>query len=97
MVVDKEAGLLTISTSNINKNNEDTLYRRVRNYLNKKNEFVFIVNRIDRETSGLVIFVKNQKLKELLQNTRDVSERGSILNIMEQEHYDKFIEFVENY
>lgn len=38
-----------------------------------------------------------EELKELLQNTRDVSERGSILNIMEQEHYDKFIEFVENY
>ena len=80
LVVDKEPGLLTISTSNVNKNNEDTLYKRVRNYLNKKNEFVFIVNRIDKETSGLVIFVKNQKLKDMLQNNWNniVKKRGYV-------------------
>ena len=41
LVVDKEAGLLTISTSSTNKNNEDTLYKKVRYYLKKKNEFAF--------------------------------------------------------
>lgn len=68
LVVDKENGLLTISTSKTNKYIEDTLYKRVRNYLNSKKEYAFIVNRIDKETSGIVIFVKNEQLKNKLQN-----------------------------
>lgn len=80
LIVNKENGLLTISTSNVNKDYEDTLYRRVRDYLNKKGEYAFIVNRIDKETSGIVVFVKNQKLKEELQdNWNDiVKKRGYI-------------------
>lgn len=80
LVVDKEAGLLTISTSNQNKNEEVTLYRIVREYLNSKNEYAFIVNRIDKETSGLVIFVKNEVLKEKLQSNWNniVKKRGYI-------------------
>lgn len=68
LVVNKEAGLLTISTSSSNKNHEDTLYRRVRAYLNSKREYAFIVNRIDKETSGLVIFAKSEKFKNMLQS-----------------------------
>lgn len=80
LVVDKKAGLLTISTSNQNKNHEDTLYRQVREYLNNKREYAFIVNRIDKETSGLVVFVKNEKLKERLQESWNniVKRRGYI-------------------
>jgi len=80
LVVDKDAGLLTISTSNINKNNELTLYKLVREYLNQKHEYAFIVNRIDKETSGLVIFAKNDKLKEKLQSNWNniVKKRGYI-------------------
>ena len=80
LVVDKECGLLTISTSSKNKAYEDTLYRRVREYLNKKYEKVFIVNRIDKETSGLVIFVKHEKLKNKLQDNWNeiVTKRGYI-------------------
>lgn len=80
LVVEKSAGLLTISTSNQNKNNEMTLYRFVREYLNSKHEYAFIVNRIDKETSGLVIFVKNESLKEKLQSNWNniVKKRGYI-------------------
>lgn len=80
LVVDKPSGLLTISTSNINKNKELTLYRQVREYLNNKHEYAFIVNRIDKETSGLVIFVKNEPLKEKLQSNWNhiVKKRGYI-------------------
>ena len=67
LVVSKPNGLLTISTSKATKNKEDTLYKSVRNYLNKKYEYAFIVNRIDKETSGIVIFVKNLFLKNKLQ------------------------------
>lgn len=80
LIIDKEPGLLTISTSNTNKSVEDTLYRRVREYLNKKHEYCFIVNRIDKETSGLVVFAKSEKLKDELQsNWNDiVKKRGYI-------------------
>ena len=80
LIVNKECGLLTISTSNLNKDKENTLYKMVREYLNKKKELCFIVNRIDKETSGLVVFVKNVKLKEELQNNWNdiVLKRGYI-------------------
>lgn len=80
LVVDKIAGLLTISTSNQNKLYEDTLYKQVRTYLNQKHEYAFIVNRIDKETSGLVIFVKNENLKQQLQSNWNniVKKRGYI-------------------
>ena len=80
LVVDKSAGLLTISTSNQNKHFEETLYRQVREYLNQNDEYAFIVNRIDKETSGLVIFVKNESLKEKLQANWNniVKKRGYI-------------------
>lgn len=68
LIVDKPNGLLTISTEKANRNSEDTLYRRVREYLNNKKEYAFIVNRIDKETSGLVVFVKNESLKNSLQD-----------------------------
>lgn len=78
LVLNKECGLLTIETeSNVI---EDTLYRRVRYYLNQKREYAFIVNRIDRETSGLVIFVKSQELKDKLQSNWNeiVKKRGYV-------------------
>lgn len=68
LVVNKKSGLLTISTSKEKREFEDTLYKQVRKYLNAKHEYAFIVNRIDKETSGIVIFAKNQKLKEKLQS-----------------------------
>lgn len=80
LIVNKENGLLTISTSNQEKSFEDTLYKRVREYLNQKKEYAFIVNRIDKETSGIVVFAKNLKLKENLQeNWNDiVKKRGYV-------------------
>lgn len=80
LIVNKEAGLLTISTSKENKHTELTLYKMVREYLNQKKEYAFIVNRIDKETSGIVVFVKNISLKEKLQNNWNqlVKKRGYI-------------------
>ena len=67
IVVDKPSGLLTISTD---KEKEKTLYHIVREYLvskDKRNK-VFIVHRLDKDTSGVVIFSKDEKTKNLLQN-----------------------------
>ena len=66
LVVNKPSGMLTIATE---KEASRTLYHAVRNYVkeqNKKNK-IFIVHRLDRETSGLILFAKNENLKRKLQ------------------------------
>lgn len=70
LVVNKPSGLLTVSTD---KEKENTLFHKCMMYLKKKNKSnkIFIVHRLDRETSGIVLFCKNQKLKFLLQNNWD--------------------------
>ena len=65
LVVNKPAKLLTVATD---KEEMRTLYHEVREYLHKKNQKVFVVHRLDKDTSGLVLFAKNPKLKEMLQN-----------------------------
>ena len=66
IVVNKPAGLLTISTA---KEKEKTLYHYVSSYLKekKKSNKVFIVHRLDKETSGVVVFAKDEKTKNMLQ------------------------------
>lgn len=67
LVVEKEPHLLTIATA---KRETNTLYNEVSTYVKKqypKNK-VFIVHRLDKDTSGLVIFAKNQDKKLSLQN-----------------------------
>ena len=77
IVVDKQPGLLTIGTST---SDTDTLYRQVREYSNKNKNQVFIVNRLDKETSGIVMFAKSERIKMLYQNNWNelVSKRGYI-------------------
>lgn len=66
IVVNKPGGLLTIATQ---KEKENTLYHYVSNYLKQKNKKnrIFIVHRLDRETSGIVLFAKDEKTKNMLQ------------------------------
>ena len=72
LIVDKKAGLLTIGTE---KEKEHTLYHKVYEYLKKKNQKVFIVHRLDKDTSGLVLFAKSEKAKYLLQENWDSVKR----------------------
>src|SRR5574344_852415 len=76
LVVNKPAHLLTIAT----KNEQDrTLYHEAREYINKKNQKLFIVHRLDKDTSGIVVFAKNEILKRALQeNWNKISKREYI-------------------
>lgn len=67
IVVNKKPHLLTISTEDEKIN---TLYHKVYEYLKKKNKNnkVFIVHRLDKDTSGIVLFAKNKELKDKLQD-----------------------------
>ena len=66
IVVNKPSGLLTIATE---KEKEKTLYHIVREYLvsKNKNAKVFIVHRLDKDTSGIVVLAKDMKTKNRLQ------------------------------
>ncbi|MGZ8424606.1 MAG: RluA family pseudouridine synthase [Candidatus Binatia bacterium] len=69
IVVDKPAGLLTISTA---REKSRTAYFILTDYVRKgiakSRNRIFIVHRLDRETSGILIFAKNEEAKFRLQN-----------------------------
>ena len=67
IAVNKEAKILTIASAN---EKEKTLYHLVSTYVKKKNKNnkIFIIHRLDYETSGIVLFAKSQEMKELMQN-----------------------------
>ena len=77
IVIDKREGLLSISTG---KENNRTAFRILSNYIKRddSSNLLFVVHRLDRETSGLMMFAKNEKTKSLLQdNWHDlVTERA---------------------
>ena len=68
LVVNKPAKLLTISTDN---EKENTLFHKVIKYVKKKNQKIFIVHRLDKDTSGIVVFAKSENLKRRLQDNWD--------------------------
>jgi RluA family pseudouridine synthase len=69
LVVDKINGLLTIGTE---KEREKTAHFLLNEYVKRGNERsrnrVFIVHRLDRDTSGILVFAKSENAKDFLQN-----------------------------
>lgn len=74
IIVNKPAGEFTISRDNSYDNN---LYDEVKTYVKKQNpkNKIFIVHRLDKDTSGLVLFAKNEKVKYDLQKKWQNVER----------------------
>ncbi len=69
IVVDKPAGLLTISTDREKSRTAHFILNDyVRKGVAKSRNRVFIVHRLDRETSGVLIFAKNEEAKFKLQS-----------------------------
>lgn len=68
LVVEKERGVLSVATQN---EREKTAYNILKNYLKEKNpkDKIFVVHRLDRDTSGVMIFAKSEKAQDILQTT----------------------------
>jgi len=66
LVIDKPAGLLTIATE---RERDRTAYRLLWDYLASRTRArrLFVVHRLDRETSGLLVFAKTPAIKRALQ------------------------------
>ena len=69
LVADKENGLLTVSNGKVKEN---TAYYLLNDYVRKGNQKstnrIFIVHRLDKDTSGVIVFAKNQNAQRYLQN-----------------------------
>ena len=79
IVINKPSGLLSISND---KEKEVTAYRMVSDYVksNNKRNYIFVVHRLDQDTSGVLMFCKNEKIRDRMQDNWNniVKKRGYI-------------------
>lgn len=83
IVINKPAGLLSMSDG---KEKNKTAYHLVGEYLRKKDRQakVFIVHRLDRETSGVLLFAKQEKFKNVLQeHWNDIVDTRGYMAVVE--------------
>ena len=66
IVVEKKEGLLTVSTGN---NNETTAFSILKTHIKKSSPSnrIYVVHRLDRETSGVIMFAKTKEVQIILQ------------------------------
>lgn len=83
IVVNKKAGVLTVATE---KEREKTLFHEVIEYEKKKNKNnkIFVVHRLDKDTSGLVVFAKSIKVKNILQSSWEKVKRKYVAVVQGQ-------------
>jgi 23S rRNA pseudouridine1911/1915/1917 synthase len=77
IVIEKAEGLLSVAAEN--GKNEPTAFHILATYLKRKDprNRLFVVHRIDRETSGLIMFAKSKEIQLALQDNwhENVTER----------------------
>ena len=81
IAVNKPAAVLTIATE---KEKDRTLYNWVSNYVkesNRKNK-IFIIHRLDKDTSGIVIFAKDEKTKNMFQDNWNDNVKRTYLAVV---------------
>jgi 23S rRNA pseudouridine1911/1915/1917 synthase len=79
IAINKPCGLLSISNG---KEKDITAYRMVSDYIksNNKKNFIFVLHRLDQDTSGVLMFSKNEKIRDKMQDNWNsvVKKRGYI-------------------
>jgi 23S rRNA pseudouridine1911/1915/1917 synthase len=70
IVIEKEAGFLSVATD---KEKSRTVYNTLNEYLRKKDKKarVYVLHRLDREVSGLMVFAKDMELQAIFQKNWD--------------------------
>ncbi len=66
IVINKPAGLLTVATA---KEKRKTAYSMLSSYIKKENpdNKIFVIHRLDRETSGLLMFARSEMVQQRIQ------------------------------
>lgn len=83
IVVDKAYGVLSTSAG---RNTTGTVYSIMRDYVKQNNEKarVFVVHRLDRDTSGLMILARSQKAREkMVENWSNIVSRRLYVAVVE--------------
>jgi len=79
IAINKPCGLLSISNE---KEKIVTAYRMVSDYVKqkKKKSFIFVVHRLDQDTSGILMFCKDERIRDKMQENWNtiVKKRGYI-------------------
>ncbi len=76
LVVDKRSGLLSVSTDKVKENTAHYLLNEyVKKGNSKSKSRVYIVHRLDRDTSGVLIFAKTEQAKLYLQSEWEQFEK----------------------
>lgn len=83
IVIDKPAGLLTIATD---AEKERTAYHQLTDYVQIQNpdQRIFIVHRLDRDTSGVMLFARNESVKKMFQdNWKELMTERAYIAVVE--------------
>lgn len=83
IIIEKQAGLLSIATDT---EKEQTAYSILSEHVKKRDpkNRIFVLHRLDRDTSGVMMFAKSEKVQQLLQNAwKDVVLERSYVAVVE--------------
>jgi 23S rRNA pseudouridine1911/1915/1917 synthase len=83
IVIDKEAGMLSIATA---KEKLLTTYSILSTHVKKEDPTnrIFVVHRLDRDTSGVMMFAKSEKVQEIMQKEwQEAVIRRSYISVVE--------------
>ena len=83
IVINKQAGLLSMAS---NKERDRTAYGILSEYVKKENpkNKVFIIHRLDRETSGVMMFARSEKVQRLMQEAwNDTTKERTYVALVE--------------
>lgn len=80
IVIDKKTGLLSVGTE---REREQTAYAILKQHVKQVSEHhkIFVLHRLDRDTSGVMMFAKNKEVQEQMQRTWNdvVTDRRYVL------------------
>ena len=98
VVINKPSGLLSIASD---REKGRTAYRMVSDYVQQKDKHnrIYVVHRLDEDTSGVLVFAKNPRIKEVLQKEwNDIVRKRGYFAIVEgqmEESEDTFIDYLK--
>lgn len=98
VVINKPSGVLSIASD---REKGRTAYRMVNDYVQQKDKHnrIYVVHRLDEDTSGVLIFAKNPRIKEALQeNWNDIVRKRGYYAIVEgqmEKTEDTYIDYLK--
>lgn len=98
IVIDKPSGLLSVASD---REKGRTAYRMVNDYVQQKDKHnrIFVVHRLDEDTSGVLMFAKNAHTKEVLQkNWNEIVVKRCYYAIVEgklEKKSDTFVDYLK--